>query len=95
MFEVPEKFDAPDIVLMRGWRFDGVFHVVGSKTDMLSKDNSSQLSTLSLFLEHQPLLCFLLALKNMGKHPPTMKIKSIRKDFAKRDMTTLTSRHNT
>lgn len=75
IFDVPEKFDAPEIVLIRGWRFGGIFHVVGSSTDMLSSDSSSQLS-LSLLLVQQPFVHFFLDFRT-GKHPPTSKMKDM------------------
>lgn len=92
MFEVPEKLEAPEMVLMRGFRFGGIFHVVGSSTDMLSKDSdlSSQLVlSVSLFFEQQLFLYFFLALNSIGKHPPTMNRKKTRKEFTKRDIASL------
>lgn len=36
MVDVPEKFEAPEIVRVRFLRLGGICHVVGSTTDILS-----------------------------------------------------------
>jgi len=36
MVDVPEKFEAPDIVRIRFLPLEGICHVVGSTTDTLS-----------------------------------------------------------
>lgn len=39
MVDVPEKFEAPEIVRVRFLPLGGICHVVGSTTDMLSIDS--------------------------------------------------------
>lgn len=80
--DVPEKFEAPEIVRVRFFPLGGICHVVGSTTDILSMESIDSSLDVCEFLHEQDFpflrhLIFSLRIK-IGKQPPIIKRKATR-----------------